>query len=85
MWWIILIILAVLIVAGIIIVGGRRAREAQLENKREEAGELRREADHRRRQPASALPLPRSRPSRRRKSVRRPKKRVAARTRSIPT
>ena len=45
MWWIILIILAVLIVAGIIIVGGRRAREAQLENKREEAGELRRQAD----------------------------------------
>jgi len=37
MWWIVLIVVAVILLVGIIIVGGRRARERQLENKRQEA------------------------------------------------
>ena len=45
-WWIwLLIILGVLLLVGIIVVGGRAAREKQLEGKRVEATELRREAE----------------------------------------
>jgi FtsZ-interacting cell division protein ZipA len=47
-WWIwLLIILGVLLLIGIIVVGGRAARERQLEGKRAEATELRREAQER--------------------------------------
>jgi FtsZ-interacting cell division protein ZipA len=44
-WWIwLLIILGVLVLVGIIVVGGRRAQTQRLESKREEAAELRQDA-----------------------------------------
>jgi hypothetical protein len=85
MWWIILIIVAVLIVAGLIVGGGRRARERQLEGKREEAGDFGPRLTSRRPRPASAPRSRRSRPTRPSRSAPRPRKLAAARTTSIQT